>query len=572
MQIPDTQRLIDQMSLEEKIGQMFMGNICGGENLDIARRQFEEFHFGALQFSGVFERFIRGGDYLPCGVDRNKPLDEVAEFLYNIKQAAKEIVGIPAIMAGDQEGSVSNSIFRRRNVALMPNQMGFGASGSLQHAYESARISAREMKLLGLDMLYGPSLDVLTSAANPEIGARSFSEDPEIAAAMGEQFVKAYAVENIISNVKHFPGRGNGIVNAHHELESIEVSRERMHAVELLPFKRAIAAGVDSFMIAHTLFPAFEQRRLPASLSPLLIQGLLRDELGFDGVVIPDDLSMFAISNNFGVPEASAMCLEAGADMVFTKVREMYRPTVEAIKRSVADGRLTEERINQSLHRIFKMKIKHRLYDDEAFSRAKVLSTVGCPAHAMVATQAAENSVVLLKNAGCLLPLHPTAVHSALAIVPRDMNVVMSNDDVLNHALLANALAKELPDVQHIVIDESPTVLQGYEAVGRAKNADVILFGIYSAGASEGQLQLLQEICDLGKPVIVVITNSPYAAVQLPQNVSAVICCFGISTFAFQAAVNVMMGKLTPIATLPVTLSPELPRGFSVCLETGAPV
>ena len=385
MRAPDFQKIVDGMTIDQKIGQMFMGGVAGGESLEFARRNFEAYHFGSLQFSGVFERFIRGGDYRPCGVCRNAPLDEVAEFLFKVKQIGEEITGLPVIMAGDQEGSISNSIFRRRNVALMPSEMGLGAGGDPENAYWAARISAKEVKTLGLDMLYGPSLDVLTSPENPEIGSRSFSSDPEMVAVLGERFIKAYAEENVISNVKHFPGRGHGKGDAHRDLESIPLSRDELWKLAINPFQRAVAAGVDSFMIAHTLYPALEKERLPASLSPRIITGLLREEMGFDGMIMPDELTMFAISKNFGIPEACAMCLAAGADLIFMKVPELYVPTFEMVKRYLREGKLTEERVNQSVLRLLNLKFKRGLFEKKSFSRESVLATVGCAEHVAVA-------------------------------------------------------------------------------------------------------------------------------------------------------------------------------------------
>ncbi len=546
----DISAMIDRLSLDQVIGQLFMGNICGGENLDFARRNFDTFHFGALQFSGVFERFVRGGDYLPCGVCRNAPLEDVAAFLAEVKQAGRDITGLPVIMAGDQEGSISNSIFRRRNVSLMPSQMGFGAGASLEDTYAAARVSAREVKTLGLDMLYGPCLDVLLNAANPEIGARAFHSDPERVAALGEQFVRAYAAENVISNIKHFPGRGAGASDAHRELESIDMSRSELLATSVEPFRRALAAGADTVMLAHTLYPGLEPEYLPASLSPRIVTGLLREELGFDGVVLPDDLTMFAISQNFGIPRAAAMCLEAGADMVFMKVPEQYAPTVAAIKESLRAGRLSEARLRASVCRVLALKQKRGLFTPPTFSREQVTATVGCVEHAVIARHAAEHALTVVKNAG-VLPLHAS---SLLVAAPRDMNVVLSNDPLLSHDMLANALQRHYPDVQGVVIDESPTVPQHFETVGRAKNVDAIIFGIYSAGCSAGQLALLNELAALGKPIIVVITNSPYAATQMPTQTGAILCSFGMSTFAFTAIAEMIACRLAPVGTLPVKL------------------
>lgn len=564
MRTPDFQKIIGRMSIDQKIGQMFMGNICGGESVDFARRNFENYHFGALQFSGVFERFVRGGDYLPCGVCRNFPLDEVAEFIFRVKQAGEELTGVPVIMAGDQEGSISSNIFRRRNVAMMPSEMGLGACGDASNAYQAAKISAREVKILGLDMLYGPSLDVLTSPENPEIGARSFSGDPELVATLGEQFIRAYAEENVISNVKHFPGRGDGKGDAHRELESIGLSRAELEKLAILPFRRAVAAGVDSFMVAHTLYPSLEKERLPASLSPRIVTDLLRKDMGFDGLVLPDDLTMFAISKNFGIPQAAAMCLAAGADMIFMKVPEQYGPSVQMTKQFLREKKLTEERVNQSLLRILKLKFKRGLFAKKEFSAEKVLATVGCAEHTAAARRVAQNAVVVLKNHEHTLPAHFDGKKCILAIVPRDMNVVLSNDETLSHDMLPRALGRHYSRVQYVVVDETPTKCQSYEAVGRAKNVDAIVFGIYSAGASEAYLEILKSVMELEKPVIVVITNSPYWATQLPPEVAAVICSFGLTPFSFDAVADVIAGRAKPTAKLPVGLNDAMPKGFAV--------
>ncbi len=551
---PDIDAIISNMSLDDMLGQMFMGNICGGESVDFARRNFERYRFGALQFSGVFERFVRGGDYLPCGVDRNKPLDETAAFIHEVKAAGLEITGLPVIMAGDQEGSISNSIFRRRQIAMMPNQMGLGAAGSAELAYRVAQVSAREVKTLGLDLLYGPCLDTLVTASNPEIGARSFSEDPDMVAKMGSAYIRAYAAEGIISNIKHFPGRGAGSTDAHRELESIDLDRDALNRLAIYPFKRVLDAGADTVMVAHTLYPALETERLPATLSPRIINGLLREELGFDGVVLPDDLTMFAISQNYGIPQASAMCLEAGADMIFMKVPEQYAPSLEAVKASLKAGRLTEERVYQSVKRILTLKWQRGLFTPPAFSRERVLATIGCPEHAAVAREAAQRALTLVKNTS-VLPLNGSP--AVLAVVPRDMNIVLSNDPVLSHDLLPGALRRYWPQTESIVVDEQPTVPQAFEAVGRAKNADVIIFGIYSAGLSQPLGALLAEIVALGKPVIAVITNSPYASTLVPAETAAILCSFGISTASFDAVADALAGELAPTGTLPVTLNAQ---------------
>jgi beta-N-acetylhexosaminidase len=559
-------KIVGTMTVDQMIGQMFMGNVCGGESIDSAKRSFEEFHLGAMQFSGVFERFIRGGDYMPCGVCRNFPLVEVAAFIHEVKKVGREITGLPVIMAGDQEGSLSNSIFRRRNVAVMPAQMGFGAAGSVDKAYAAAAVSAREVKTLGLDMLYGPDLDVLSHAANPEIGSRSFSEDPAIVAEMGAAFVRGYAAHDVISNIKHFPGRGDGRSDAHKELESIDLSLVDFRRLAAAPFKAVLAAGADSVMMAHSLYPCLETERIPASLSRRIITGFLREELGFIGLVIPDDLSMFAISKNFGIPRASAMCLEAGADMVFMKVIEEYRPAIAAIKESLSAGRLTEEQLAQSVKRILRLKAKRNLFTHARFEPELVRKIVGSKAHAGVAQRAADDAIIVLKNNDAVLPLSRSGGR-LLVIQPRDMHVVLSNDETLNHEMLARELGRHFPDVESMIIDEMPTRYQHYEAVGRAKNAAAVVFGIYAAGLSDEARALLDELIAPDRPIVMVNTNSPWAFTRVPAGVAAFVSTFGLTAFAFNATARLIAGKLTPTATLPVTLDQAHPRGFAVALK-----
>ena len=555
--------LIDRMSLDQKIGQMFMANICGGDTVETAKKLFDKYHFGGLQFSGVFQRFVRGGNYLPCGVSANLPLEEVAEFLHDIKAAGKEITGIPVILGGDQEGCISSSIFRRRNFTVAPHQMGFGASGNLEDVYQAACITAKEVKCMGLDMLYGPSLDINTNPFNPEIGARSFGEDAEFVAACGLQVIKAYNEYKIISTAKHFPGRGHGISNAHHELESIDLSIERLKAVELLPFVRAINAGVAAVMVSHTLFPAFGGKQLPASLSPEII-GYLRNELNFQGLVIPDTLTMFAISKNYSVPVACAMCLEAGADMVFMKVPSLFEPCIEEIKKTVEAGRLSEERINESVKRILAIKQDNELFDAKPFSALEINQTVGAKAHVNKMHEINQRTTLVLQNKNGLLPLEQSDGLKMLVITPRDANVVLANDKNISHDLLINKVRGYSSDAQSVLVDESPTEIQSYEALARSKNVDIILFGIYSAGLSEKQFELLESLSRTGKPIVAIVTGSPYIASQISDKVSAIICSFAITPGAFECVADALFGQLNPTATSPVTISEKMPKGFSV--------
>lgn len=550
----DIDKILDEMTLEQQVGQLFMANVCGGENLDLIRRDLETFHFGGLQYSAVFQRFVRGGNYLPCGVSANRPLEEDAAFMHKIKEASREIVGVAVIVGGDQEGGLEANIYRRRNIATMPSQMGLGASGDPEMTYWCSLASAYEVKALGLDMLYGPSLDVNTNPLNPEIGTRSFSDDPVKVAEHGAQVIRAYREAGVISNAKHFPGRGHGQANAHHSLESIDVHLERLHQVELLPFRKAIEEGVDSIMMAHTWFPALDKEKTPASLSRNVITGLLREEMGFEGVIIPDTLTMFAISKNYAVPDSAVRCLQAGSDMIFMKVRDLYRPVVDAILKAVRAGTLPEEQLRASVRRILNLKAKIGLLEKADFSLDEIRAKVGCEKHTALARKAAEKACVLHKNKDGLLPFDVKNPPRILVVTPRDANIVLANDSVLNHGMLSRALKNFAPQVDCVLVDEEPTEIQSYEVLGRACNADCVVFGVYSAGAGEVMRELYATLVEMGKPVVAVITGSPYLATALPEETGATVLTLGLSSFALEHVARVLFGQAEAGGTLPVKM------------------
>jgi len=558
----DIERILDGMTLDEKIGQMFMGDLAGGEGLDVARRKLETYRFGALQWSGVFERFVRSMDGIDCGVCENLPLDEVAQYLAEVKAASLEIMGVPVILCGDQEGGLENTIFRRREATLMPTQMGMGAVGSVEDVYRAGTVIAREMKLLGLDLLYGPSVDVNTNPENPEIGNRSFGEDPNTVAERGVQIIRACREQGVISAAKHFPGRGAGATDAHHHLERMELDRKRLESVELAPFRRAIEAGVDTFMMAHTVFPALDPDELPASLSPAVIR-FLREEMGFDGVIMPDALSMWAIANHFELAKAPALCLEAGSDMAFLKVEEYWEPAFEAVRESVRAGRLTEERIDASVRRILKLKLKHGLFNPPPFSAEEVRSVVGCAEHASIARDLARRAVMVLCNEGGVLPLNAGECGPVLVVVPRNRNIVLSNDPVLSHDMLPRALGRHVSEVQTTLVHKEPDREEAWTAVAYAKNARTIVVAVDSGGTTLGYLELIESLLALGKPLVVVLTAPPYAATKLPGGVPAVVETFGITVPLYEAATDVMFGTLKASGKLPVTISEEMPRGWA---------
>ena len=570
----DVKKIIDGMTIEEKIGQFFLGSVAGGESLDQVKRNMEKLRFGGFSFSYIFERFIRGGSYIPCGISRKVPIVETAEFLHEIKKAAFDIIGVPVIPACDQEGGMEESLYRRDNVVLTPSQMGMGAAGTPADAYAAGTIAANQLKAIGMDMFLGPCMDVNSNPKNPEIAHRSFGDQPEFVAEMGEQVIKAYMEQGIITTAKHFPGRGNSEQNAHSDLDVLDMEREHFEEIEFVPFRRAIAAGVETVMLAHTIYPGLGEDKLPASFSPTIIQDVLRGDLGFEGIVYPDDITMLAISNNYEIPTACAMCVEAGCDMILMKVNKLIGPAIEAIKKLVTDGRITEERINESAERILRLKVKYGLFERPELDREKVLSAVGSEEHVEAGRKLARRAVLALKNNRDIFPLRADQYTNPLVIVPRDLSVVVSNDPLRSHDMLARSLRRYFPDTLHTVIDQPPNEHQRYEVEGLIKNADLVIYCIYALVSAEGQkdsadpmLDFLDFVVDQGKPVVVILSGAPYAGARVNEKVRGIACSFSITPLTLEAVVDLMAGKIPPHGKLSVHISDAMPRGFAAAIE-----
>ena len=565
----DISKLIDGMTLEQKIAQLFLSGIVAEESLDQVREYMEENHFGGYSLSFNFARFVRGGSYHPCGIGKLVSIDETAEFLHKVKELSWEIMGVPTICTLDQEGGMEESEFRRSPTVLTPSQMGIAAIGDPAEAYAAGFLSASQLKAIGVDMLLGACFDVNSNPKNPEIAHRALGDDPQTVAKLGVEVIRGYQEAGLFCSAKHFPGRGHAEGNAHADLDVLDMDRKHFDDVEFVPFRAAIEAGVDTVMLSHTIYPALGDNELPASMSPVIIQDVLRKELGFGGLVYTDDISMLAISNRWGVPTACAMAFEAGNDMILMKVNKELTPAVEETKRFVREGRLTEEQINDSVRRVLELKRKYGMFDRKPFDRELVLANVGTPEQVETGRRLAQKAVLCLKNDQGLLPLEAGTFQAPLVVAQRSRSVCVANDPDRSHDMLLNNIQRYLPNARGAIVDQAPSQDQVYELEGLVKNADLVIFmlaAVRSGEAAVGQetpiLDVLAETVSHGKPVAVILTGAPYLAAQLPEQVRAIVCSFSISPLTLEAVVDLMAGKIPTQGRLPIHINQALPRGF----------
>lgn len=335
------ERLLGGMDLRDKLGQMLLGGFDGTKMTTEAMKLIAAYRTGGIIY---FSRNVSSPGQL---ADLTRELQEAA--------AAN---GVPPLWISiDQEGGMVARI--TEGVTLMPGQMAIAAAGSAQEAYRAAYISGSELRRIGINLNYAPVLDVNNNPLNPVIGVRSFGESPEAAAEFGAAAVRGYQDAGVAATAKHFPGHGDTDVDSHLDLPTVPHDRARMDKVELVPFKRAFAEGVDAVMSAHIYFPALEKEKLPVTLSPAVLTGLLREELGFEGIITTDCMEMNAIAEHYGVAEASVLAVLAGADQILVSHRsDRQGAALAALEAAVHEGRIDEARIDDSVRRLLRMKWK----------------------------------------------------------------------------------------------------------------------------------------------------------------------------------------------------------------------
>jgi beta-N-acetylhexosaminidase len=462
----------------------------------------------------------------------NLPSTEVARAT---TRALQDAADYPLLLAIDQEGGPFTS-YRADDATIFPGNMALGAAGDVKLAREVAEASGLELAYAGFNMSFGPVVDVNINPDNPIIGIRSFGADPAQVSAFGVAYLEGLEAAGVAAVAKHFPGHGDTAVDSHLALPSVEGERARLEAVELPPFRAMIEAGVPAIMTAHVAFPIFEEG-VPATLSKQVLSGLLREELGFDGLVVTDYMDMKAIADHYGPGEAAVRSVLAGADMVLLGPdAEVQREVHAALREAVRSGRLSEERIDEAVSRIEEVAARYRSgWDRPRPDYAE---------HRALARWAAERGATLLWNED-ILPLAPDA--EVVVVAPRP-----SLFGEPPH--LGEVLKRHHAHVTSIAVGERPTDAQIAEATAAAAGAEVIVFGSYFwMGGYPAELQALGEaLAATGKPLVLVSLGNPDDLRFLPSLPQAYLAVYGYREANLEAASSLLTGRVTPQGRLPV--------------------
>lgn len=343
-EIDEIQLIVDSMTLDEKIGQLFIFGIDGTEIDEHTISLIETYKVGGFIFFG-------------SNLDT---VDQTVELLNSLKDRNKNNI-LPLFLALDEEGGKVSRL--SKFFSNLPDANTIGSINQEDISYKFGRILAGRLKEVGFNMDFAPVLDINSNPENPVIGNRAFGSTKEIVIDNGIKVMEGINSGNIISIVKHFPGHGDTLVDSHVDLPVIEKSMEELKGLELVPFERAIEEDVDGIMVAHILFPELD-KDYPATLSENIIKNLLRDELSYDGVVISDDMTMGAIMENYSVGEAAVRFLKAGGDIVL--VCHGYENQLNAlnkVKEEILSETISLKELNEKVYRIIKLKMKYGLSD-----------------------------------------------------------------------------------------------------------------------------------------------------------------------------------------------------------------
>jgi len=574
---------LKKMTLEEKVGQLVVPGLNGVYTpLDSdASEQLERLvHEGRVGGFHVFG----GGEALPPVLlnpvygtsgrraTRGDPL-AIAVLLNRLQRASS----LPLLFTADFEGGAGYIV---EGATRLPRAMALGATRDEGLAERAGRLAAGEGRALGVHVDFYPVVDVNNNPMNPIINIRSFGEDPAFVGRMATAYLKGIQAGGMLATAKHFPGHGDTATDTHLDLAVIEHPRSRLDAVELVPFKAAIAAGVDAIMSTHIRLPALDPTEgLPATLSRPILTGLLRQELGFDGLVFTDSMSMHAISRRFTNGKAAAMAVAAGVDVVLDPPDP--EAALRGIREAVERGEIPREQVDRSVERLLRAKARLGLHRARTVDVEAVPAGLGGRAREAVAAEVASRAITLAKDDRAQVPLRLPG--NARMLVLSMIDYASGWREGAPGRMLIPELKKRYPDVTAVEVSDRTTAAEMDLLRALARRSDAVVAATYvrvasysgRMGLGPAPLSLLEQLAaDAKKPFVAVAFGSPYVG-DLAPKVPAVLLTYEVGDAPEAAAVRALCGEAPIGGKLPVTIPGLFPAGHGLeraALAPGTPI
>lgn len=563
-----------RMSIDEKIGQL----ISIAVNATFLNQDSDAFRAVKRQ---VEENQV-GGIILFRG-----PVYESVVLMNRMQQLAR----YPLLISADLEAGAG---MRFDDTINFPWNMAVAATGNPEYARRQGEVTAREARALGVHQIFAPVVDVNNNAANPVINVRSYGEDPAEVARFSAAFTQGAQKGGVIATAKHFPGHGDTAIDSHRGLPEINVNRERLNSVELVPFRAAIEAGVGSIMVAHVGLPQIdptsvkplsrdrktqpidtnedseiiaESASVPATVSPV-IGSLLRNDLKFGGLIVTDAMSMSGLTIYFNQDEAAVRALEAGADMLLKPADN--DAAVRGVREAVRSGRLTEKRIEESARKLLAAKYDLGLVKQRFTPIDEIDRIVASREANALAREIAEHAITLVRNDQGVPPLSkkPDARIFNLAITNGDDRLWIANP-------FSGAMARAGRKIETIVLDERSSDAEVQKALEEAKKADVVIASLYgrvrsgqvrSVGLPGPGPRALSTLIANRAPIIGISFGNPYLLQSFPE-LRTYLVAYGDMPSLQQAAARAVLGEIDVSGKLPISLPGLYPRGTGIQLS-----
>jgi beta-N-acetylhexosaminidase len=567
------EKTLHKLTLEEKVGQVFM-IWCRASFLNVENPEY-------LQLRDAIGKYHVGSFAMTVHLDgpyllRSEPY-EAAELLNRLQSDSK----LPLLFAADFERGVS---MRLMGTTVFPHAMAFGGDGKLEDAEAFGRISAEESRAIGIHWNFFPDADVNSNPANPIINTRSFGEDPKQVGDLVAAYIKGAHEGGMLTTAKHFPGHGDTATDSHLGVASVNVDRAHLDSIELPPFRQAIAAGVDSVMVAHVTVPALDSDpNHVATISPAIVSDLLEKQFGFKGIIVTDALDMAGLThlfaNNLG--RAAVEAFKAGNDLLL--IPADFPASYDAMLQAVQSGEISRERLDHSVLKILRTKASLNLQEARTVDVRAIANLMAKPENLAFGQQVANDAVTWVRDNGKVLPLKSSFKNqgTAKAALPyttqeethNQVVAVIVSDDMRTES--GHAFGREfharIPDARLIYLD--PRVAAGMsgdvlKAVDEASTVIAAVYVIPTAGKmgngvamADATGALLQQVLDhAAAKTAVVAMGNPYLAADFPK-IENYMCTFSNATVSEIAAVRALFGEIAIRGHLPVSIPNVAARG-----------
>lgn len=547
-------RLLEKMTLEEKLAQMMMipfrGRFTSAQNPEFRElmHRVQQNHVGGIML---------GARRTPKGIERGQ-VYPTAAIVNELQRAAK----VPLLVAADFENGTA---MRLEDGTFLPSAMAIAATAEPQNAYRAGEITALEARAAGIHWIFAPVCDVNSNPENPIINTRSFGENPARVAEFVTHYIRGVQENGAMAAAKHFPGHGDVNVDSHVSVPMVGKDIAALAGIELVPFRAAIAAGVAAVMSGHLAVPALETgRSTPATLSRAILTGLLREKMGFKGLIVTDALDMGGVTtiDSSGNTAVRAIC--AGADVLL--LPPSLDTAIAALKEAVESGDLPLARVNESVLRILRLKTKLRLERDRAVDLSRLNRAFGLPEFRSDAQSIAERGITLIRDEQEIVPLDAAGPLRILLLI------ISGDPDVYPGEPLERELRARVDGVQTIRVD---THFLRAESVRfpEPANYDVAIATVLvrvadrkgTVGLPAEQIILVKKLIAAGRPFIMASLGSPYLAAQFPE-AKTWIAGFGPEEPVQRAIIRAIFGEIEIRGRLPVTIPGVAKIGAGLCV------